>query len=123
MAKYLHFREQPAPSPREVARRLRATFKYVRASRKLAREMIDDSIQYLRQLKRKGTLAGAEVNQRIERLRRHRRGALWVHIADRAADSLAFLQTLIVRGESLFFGYCSMEHERAAAPLLKRCAK
>jgi hypothetical protein len=58
----------------------------------------------------------------LERLKRAQRASIFVYFGDDPGSEIACLSTAVIPGEALFFDYNSRAHERAAQPLLLRCA-
>jgi hypothetical protein len=118
-------RGKPLVSPRQVIQRLRREFKYVVVDRRAGEREMAGSLKWLMGFKRRGSgpFPKRELDAMIRDAKRNLKRAYYVHVADRPNEDAAFLQTVLLPGKYLSFGYCSLKHERASAPLRRRCAK
>jgi hypothetical protein len=106
--------------PKEVIRRLRKEFRYVKTSKKKGLEEIQGQIDFLARFKGK---RARDKKNRIDELESYKTEAYWVVFGDDPESKQSYLCTVVTPEDRLFFGYSSASHERAAKPLLERCAK
>ena len=109
--------------PAEVLRRLRVEFAVVEVDKDAAREMVQQRIDYIEQRLSEGHDPWREYDETLERLRSGIDDAHLVYFSDEPDAKAAFLNTLVMPNEPLFFGYESAAQEKAAPKLLRRCAK
>lgn len=107
-------------APRVVVSRLENEFAYVEASEDEGRRHVLGIIRQLLRLQQEGHLQ-VDIDY-LERLKRAQRGSIYVYFGDDPGSETACLSTAIIPGEALFFDYESQTHEKAAKPLLMRCA-
>lgn len=105
----------PHLPPEEAVRRLRGAFKVVEADAEKGREHAASMIQ---QRLRRGDAGAA-----VERLRAVQAEAVQVTLSDVPQSPEEYLRFAVVPGEPIVVGYYDGRHERAARPLLKRCAE
>jgi len=106
---------QPYLPPAEVAHRLEAEFAVVEADADAGAEIVAGMI---RQFERMGFPAEC-----IEEHRQLQPLAVQVLVADDPDPGEAYLQFCVLPGRAILVGYCSVQHEQAAGPLLDRCCK
>jgi hypothetical protein len=109
--------------PDEVLRRLRAEFPVVEINQDYGREMVQERIDFIERRSSEGLDPWLENDKTLERLRCGINSALGVYFADEPDAEFAYLTTVVMQNEPLFFGYTSDEHQQNARPLLKRAAK
>ena len=110
-------------APDEVIRRLRIEFKIVETDKDSAREMVQERINYIEQELAEGRDPWRENNETLQRLRDGIDDAYNVYFADEPEPTAAFLMTVVMPNEPLFFGYESAKQEQASKKLLQRCAR
>jgi len=121
MAYWLFARDgQSYLPPDEVVARLVAEFPYVATSKQDGRRFVRGMIQQLQTINKFGE--SPVDREHLERLERLEDEAIYVYFEDWTSEAV-YLGTAIIPGEPLFFMYSSSEQERAARPLLLRCAK
>ncbi len=109
--------------PAEVIRRLRAEFAVIEIDKDAAKEMIDHRIAYIEEQLAEGHDPSRQYHETLDRLRSGIDDAHLVYISDEPNSKAAFLTTVVMPNEPLFFGYQSAAQEKAAPKLLRRCAK
>ena len=121
-----HHRLFPRPghpflTPADAISRMASAFRSVRTDPHRGAAHVR---QMVRQLRRMSHLTPPPATEEeIARLAELERESLFVTIADDPDSNVAYLTTCVIPGEPLFFGYSSSEHERAASPILVRCAE
>jgi hypothetical protein len=121
MAHRLYSRDgQRLLSPRVVVARLESEFAYVEASEEEGHRHVGGIIRQMLKLQQAGHIP--EDLEYLERLKKAQRGSIFVYFGDDPGSEMACLSTAVIPGEALFFDYNSRAHERAAQPLLLRCA-
>ena len=106
-------------SPLGLVNRLKSEFPYVETDGEAGRRHVLQTIQRLK-AERSRRQADREMAEQLDRVKNR---ALFVCFGDDAASDLALLSTYIIPGMPLMFEYASDTHERAAQPLLERCAE
>ena len=106
--------------PREVVNRINAVFAYVEASEEEGRTHVRDVIQQLQTMMKEGTVP--HDRQYLAHMRRVQDQAIYVYFGDNPGVEDECLSAAVIPGEPLFFDYSSPEHEKAARPILERCA-
>jgi hypothetical protein len=107
-------------SPRVVVSRLLSKFSLVSSSEEDGRCYVRGIIQQLHVIKKMGSISVD--SEYLDRLEKAQNGAIYVYFADWDFET-AFLSTVVIPGEPLFFHYLSNAHEKAAKSLLMRCAE
>jgi hypothetical protein len=105
----------PYLPPDEVVRRLQTEFAIVDADAAAGAQHVADMIKYYEKAKAPPELIAAHRLLQSE--------AIAVIVADEPKPGDAYLQFVVMPGETLFIGYCSEQNEMAAKPLLKRCCQ
>jgi hypothetical protein len=121
MAHRLYARDGRRPlSPRVIVARLENEFAYVEASEDEGQRHVGGIIRQMLKLQQAGHIP-VDLDY-LDRLKKAQRGSIFVYFGDDPGSEMACLSTAIIPGEALFFDYNSRAHERAAQPLLLRCA-
>lgn len=105
-------------TPMIVVSRLESEFSYVETDGEEGRRYVLETIDRLRA----DTSSRYVDHQMVQSLARVKNRAIFVCFGDDASSDLALLSTYVVPGMPLVFEYASAAHERAARPLLARCA-
>ena len=108
-------------SPRIVLDRLESEFAYVESSDDEGRRHVQGLIRQLIRIKQMGKIPVD--NEHLDRLKKAQNAALYVYFGDNPSSDTGYLCTAVIPGEPLIFDYTSREHQRAARPLLVRCAE
>lgn len=107
-------------SPRAVVARLVSEFPSVTSSEEDGRRYVRGIIERLLAIRQSGDIPVD--NGYLQRLAKAESGAIYVYFEDWSSASL-HLGMVIIPEEPLFFTYSSTAQERAAYPLLVRCAR
>jgi len=107
-------------SPRVVVARLVSEFPCVASSEEDGRRYVRGLIQQLQAIKQIGDIPVD--SEYLDRLEKAQNGAIYVYFEDWSFENV-YLGMAVIPGEPLFFIYASSAQEKAASPLLLRCAK
>ena len=108
-------------SPLLVVMRLASAFAYIEADEALGRRHV---LEMMKQLvpSRHGRRHPTH-DERVAHLDKVKDRAVYVHFGDAPSSETDYLCAVVIPEEPLVFEYESAAHERAARPLLRRCAK
>ena len=116
-------------TPKEIVDRLCDVFEYVSSDASVGAEQVGDMITQLRRMKsgfkkrKELPPMAAEVDKQIARLEEVQAEALNIVVIDDPLDENASFSFTALPGDDLLIGYASAQHEKTAAPLVKRAAK
>lgn len=103
-----------------MAHRLGSEFPYVEADEAEGRRYV---LEVMKRLETKiGQRKNSVLNELLDRLNRIKERVIYVRFGDDPSSETEYLAAAVIPGEPLVFEYESIAHERAAWPLLRRCA-
>jgi len=108
-------------SPEDVLTRIEAEFAFIEASNDAGRKHVRTLITQMRNLMRADKIPMDA--EHLERLHKAAPAAIYVCFGDDPGSEFAYLESTVIPDEPLYFAYASPKHEKAALPLLQRCAR